>query len=191
MKKNLLYASLFVLAAAGFVGCSQPQEWNQEQRAAMRESLRNYRQMVYLDDLNDTEFTLFTDQVAGTLEGAYPVYESFVAMPGIVDTVHMVVVTAIVDELNTDARNIRHIYPYNYLVAQGILPAGLNHDQQHAFYKCLAGKINATCTTMEQFFNAILSDTTSTSQIRQMESQCANDLFSWTVTEIEIVETGN
>lgn len=191
MKKNLLCVSLFVLVAAGFIGCSQSQEWNQEQRAAMRQSLRDYRQMVYLDDLNDTEFMLFSDQVAGTLEGTYPVYENFVSMPGVIDTVDMVVVTAIVDELNADAHNIRHIYPYNYFVAQGILPAGLTSEQQHSFYKCFAGKVNAAYTTMGQFFNAILSDTTGTSQIRQMESQCANDLFSWTVTEVEIVETGN
>lgn len=42
---------------------------------------------------------------------------------------------------------------------------------------------------MDQFFNAILADTTDLSQISQMESQCANDLFNWEVTEIDITET--
>ena len=160
MKKILLCVSLLSMFAAGFVGCSQKREWNHEQRKAMREALRSYRQMVYLDDLTDAEFVLFTDQVAGELEGTYPVYATFVEMPGVTDTVDMVVVTTIVDELNADARNMRHIFPYNYLVAQGVLPAGLDHDQQKAFYNCFAGKVNDTYDTMSQFFNAILADTT-------------------------------
>ena len=53
MKKNLLCVSLLSMFAAGFVGCSQKREWNHEQRKAMREALRSYRQMVYLDDLTD------------------------------------------------------------------------------------------------------------------------------------------
>jgi len=78
-------------------------------------------------------------------------------MQGVDDTVDMVVVSTIVDELNADARNMRHIYPYNYLVAQGVLPAGLDHEQQKAFYNCFAAKVNATYATMDQFFNAILA----------------------------------
>ena len=53
MKKILLCVSLLSMFAAGFVGCSQKREWNHEQRKAMREALRSYRQMVYLDDLTD------------------------------------------------------------------------------------------------------------------------------------------
>ena len=189
MKKILLCVSLLSMFAAGFVGCSQKREWNHEQRKAMREALRSYRQMVYLDDLTDAEFVLFTDQVAGELEGTYPVYATFVEMPGVTDTVDMVVVTTIVDELNADARNMRHIFPYNYLVAQGVLPAGLDHEQQKAFYNCFAAKVNATYATMDQFFNAILADTSDMSQIRRLESQCANDLFSWVVTEVDVIET--
>ena len=155
----------------------------------MREALRDYRKMVYLDDLTDAEFVLFTDQVAGTLENAYPVYVEFIQMEGVDDTVDMVVVTEIVDELNADARNMRHIFPYNVLVAQGILPQGLDHDQLKAFYNCLATKVNNTYSSTGQFFNAILADTTDLSQISQLESQCANDLFNWEVTEIDITET--
>ena len=123
-----------------------------------------YTEPDNIDDLTDAEFVLFTDQVAGELEGTYPVYATFVEMPGVTDTVDMVVVTTIVDELNADARNMRHIFPYNYLVAQGVLPAGLDHDQQKAFYNCFAGKVNDTYDTMSQFFNAILADTTDMSQ---------------------------
>ncbi|MFR7602445.1 MAG: hypothetical protein ACLUYV_00635 [Alistipes shahii] len=138
---------------------------------------------------NDAEFVLFSDEVAGQLENSYPVYMEFVQMQGVDDTVDMVVVSTIVDELNADARNMRHIYPYNYLVAQGVLPAGLDHEQQKAFYNCFAAKVNATYATMDQFFNAILADTSDMSQIRRLESQCANDLFSWVVTEVDVIET--
>ena len=189
MKKILLCVPLLAMFAAGLIGCSQQRQWNHEQRQALREALRSYRQMVYLDDLNDAEFVLFTDQVAGALENSYPVYVEFVEMQGVDDTVDMVVVSTIVDELDADAHNMRHIYPYSALVAQGVLPAGLDHSQQKAFYTCFAGKVNATYATMDQFFNAILADPTDLSQIRQMESQCANDLFSWVVTEIDITET--
>ena len=89
MKKILLCICLLSTFAAGLVGCSQQRQWNHEQRKAMREALRSYRQMVYLDDLSDDEFVLFTDEVAGDLEGAYPVYTTFVEMPGVTDTVEI------------------------------------------------------------------------------------------------------
>lgn len=189
MKKILLCLPLLLLLAAGFTGCSKKREWDHKQRQEMRENLRNYRQMVYLDDLNDAEFVVFTDDVANTLEGSYPVYAEFISMPGATDTVDMVVITTIVDELNADARNMRHIYPYSYLVAQGVLPAGLDHQQRKAFYECFAGKVNSTYNSMWEFFNAILADTSDMSQISQLEAQCANDLFEWTVTEVDITET--
>ena len=189
MKKILLCICLLSTFAAGLVGCSQQRQWNHEQRKAMREALRSYRQMGYLDDLSDDEFVLFTDEVAGELEGAYPVYTTFVEMPGVTDTVDMVVVTTIVDELNADAHNMRHIFPYDYLVGQGVLPAGLDRSQLNAFYTFLAFNVNATYSTMEQFFNAVLADTTDLSQLRRLEGQCADELFDWTVTEIDVIES--
>ena len=51
MKKILLCVPLLALAVAGLVGCSQQRKWTHEQRKAMREALRDYRQMVYLEDL--------------------------------------------------------------------------------------------------------------------------------------------
>ena len=116
MKKILLCASLLAVFAAGFAGCSQRREWNREERKAMRDALRSYRQMIYLDDLTDSEFVLFSDGVAGELENAYPVYTTFIQMPGVNDTVDMFVVTTIVEELDADAHNMRHIFPYDYLV---------------------------------------------------------------------------
>lgn len=191
MKKILLSVSLLMLFAASFTGCSQRRQWNNEQRKAMREALRSYRQMVYLNDLTDAEFTDFSDDVAVSLENSYPVYVTFIQMDGVDDTVDMVVVTTIVEELDADARNMRHIYPYNYLVAQGILPAGLDHEQQRAFYKCFAGKVNAAYSSMDAFFNALLADTTDMSRIRRLQNACADDLFDWTFTEVDIVESMN
>jgi hypothetical protein len=105
MKKILLCVPLLAIFAAGFFGCSQQRQWNHEQRKAMREALRSYRQMVYLDDLNDAEFVLFSDEVAGQLENSYPVYMEFVQMQGVDETVDMVVVSTIVDELNAEVRD--------------------------------------------------------------------------------------
>ena len=187
MKRFLLscaVAAVFLSAAA----CSQQKRWDAQERKAMREALNQYRQMVYLEDLTDAEFGLFSDGVALDLENSYPVYAEFVQLPGADDTVEMVVVTTIVEELNADARNMRHLYPYDYLVAQGVLPPGLTREQLKAFYGCFARKVNDNFNSMGQFFNAILADTTDTSQIARMEAQCASDLFNWTVTITEIVE---
>ncbi len=188
MKKILLCLPVLALLAAGFTGCSQQRRWNQEQRKAMRESLRGYRQMTYVNDLNDDEFVVFSDNVAGKLENSYPVYTTFVRMPGMEDSVEMVVVTTVVDELNADPHNMRHIYPYPYLVSQGVLPAGLDRQQQRSFYNCFAAKVNARYATMNQFFNAVLADTTDSSAIRRMENECANDLFGWQITEVDVLE---
>ncbi|WP_417012402.1 hypothetical protein [Alistipes sp.] len=188
MKKVLLYLPALLILAAGF-GCSKQRQWNNEQRKEMRETLRDYRRMAYLNDLTDAEFVLFTDDVANTLEGDYPVYTTFVTMPGVEDTVQLVIVETVVEELRTDARNMRHIFPYDQLVAQKMLPAGLSHDQQRAYYNCLSGKVNNTFATLDQFVNAVMADTVNNSRMRRLEQQCANDLFDWEITEVEVIET--
>jgi len=188
MKKILLYLTAMLILASGF-GCSQQRKWDREQRKEMRETLRDYRRMAYLDDLTDSEFILFSDDVATTLEENYPVYATFVAMPGMKDTVQLVIVETVVDELRTDARNMRHIFPYDKLVARQMLPAGLDHDQLRAFYNCLAGKVNTTFGTLDQFVNAVMADTVASSTMRRLEGECANDLFDWEITEVEVIET--
>ena len=165
MKKILLYLPVMLILAAGF-GCSEQRKWNREQRKEMREMLR-----------------------ATALEGDYPVYATFVTMPGVEDTVQLVIVETVVEELQADARNMRHIFPYEQLVARKMLPAGLDHDQLHAFYNCLAGKVNSTFVTLDQFVNAVMADTVNTSTMQRLEGQCANDLFDWEITEVEVIET--
>lgn len=160
-----------------------------EQRKARREALRSYRQMVYLDDLTDAEFVLFTDDVAGQLENSYPVYVEFVPDAG--RGRHGRHGRRIDHRRRTRRRRPQHAPHLSVQRARRARCAsgGSGHSQQQAFYKCFAGKVNAAYATTEQFFNAILADTTDLSQIRQMESQCANDLFSWVVTEVDITET--
>lgn len=179
---------LVAMIVIGMMSCSKKREWTHQQRQAMRQALREYRDMVYLNDLTDTEYLIFTDEVATDLETTYPVYATFIEMPGVEDTVDWVVVETIVDYLNADAHNMRHIYPYHSLVAEGVLPKGLDRTQQRQFYNCFAQQVNNQFVTMQNFVAAILADTTSNSAIRQIESGCANDLFDWVVTEIDIVE---
>ena len=189
MKKILLSLSL-ILAAMAITGCSQKAKWDHQQKQAMRENLRQYRDMIYLQDLTEPEFVIFTDNVANDIEMVYPVYTTFIEMPGVNDTVDMFVVTTIVEELNADAHNMRHIYPYRYLVSEGMLPDKLSLEQQRQFYKCFAQKVNQQFATMEQFIGAVLADTTAQSQIAQLQSQCANDLFDWVieVDEVDVIE---
>ena len=191
MKKFSLLISCAAIAALLLnAACSKQAQWNREQRQQMRQELNRYRQMVYLQDLTDPEFVIFSDNVAAEIENEYPVYATFIRMPGANDTVDAVVITAIVDELDADAHNMRHLYPYPYLVAQGILPEGIDRAGQRAFYRCFANKVNNRYSSMKQFFNAVLADTTNNSQIARMQAQCANDLFDYVVEidEIDIID---
>ncbi|MBR0331535.1 MAG: hypothetical protein IIX12_08090, partial [Alistipes sp.] len=79
--------------------------------------------------------------------------------------------------------------PYHDLVAEGVLPSGLNLKQQREFYTCLAGKVNGAFLTLNDFIVALEADTTVTSQIQQMEADCADELFDWVITEVDIIET--
>lgn len=188
MKRFLLSLSVAMVVLGGFISCSQQRQWNREQRQALRQMLRDYRQMVYLNNLTDAEYMLFADQVAADIEQDYPIYTTFIEMPAVNDTVQVYVVTTIVEQLNTDARNMRHIFPYNNLVASNILPSGLDRVQQNAFYRCLAQKVNNTYPNIDSFVNAVIADTTSMATINQLQQQCATDLFGWQVDIVEIVE---
>jgi hypothetical protein len=105
-------------------------------------------------------------------------------MPAVNDTVQVYVVTAIVEQLDADASNMRHLYPYRDLVAANILPDGLDRVDQNIFYQCFANSVNNTYADVSQLVNAMIADTLPTSQIAQMQAACANSLFGWSVTEI-------
>lgn len=190
MKRFLL--SVIVSAFAfGAVSCSQQAKWNHQQKQALRDALRSYRQMVYLQDLTDPEFVIFTDGVAADIELAYPVYATFMQLPAVDDTVDMFVVTAIVEQLNEDASNMRHLFPYRELVKNGILPDKLTHQQQHAFYRCLAQKVNGYYESVDEFLSDIIqTDNAAQTQINTFMGQCATDLFDWVIeiTEVDVEE---
>ena len=188
MKRFLLSVSVVALAFCTVIGCSPQRQWSREQRQALRHLLRDYRQMVYLNNLTEAEYMLFSDDVAAAIEQAYPVYTTFVEMPAVNDTVQVYVVTTIVNQLNADVRNMRHIFPYNELVASSVLPSGLDRTAQNAFYRCLAQGVNNTFNSVEGFVNAILADTTATATINQLQQQCAASLFGWQVDIVEVVE---
>ena len=111
MRKFLLSLSVVVVVLAGFFGCSQQRQWNREQRQALRQMLREYRDLAYLENLTEAEYMLFADEVAAAIEQNFPVYTTFIEMPAVNDTVQVYVVTTIVDQLNADVRNMRHLFP--------------------------------------------------------------------------------
>ena len=189
MKKSLLLLSMCAILG---VSCSQKAKWNHQQKESLRNALKTYREMVYLQDLTEPEFIIFTDGVAGEIETAYPVYATFMQLPAVDDTLDMYVVTAIVEELNEDAGNMRHLYPYRTLVKQGILPDKLTHEERHAFYSCLAKKVNSYYnTSIGAFISDVLkSDSSAQTQINKFQKECAADLFDWVieVTEVDIIE---
>lgn len=190
MKKLLLSLAMLALTCAA-TGCSQQQRWNHKQKQNLREALRQYRNMVYLEELTEPEFIIFSDGVVTQIEEVYPVYTAFVQMPAVNDTIDSYVITTIVEEIDTDAHNMRHLYPYRQLVSQGILPERLTHDEQRSFYRCLAQKVNNSFASTEQFLEAVITaDSSANAQIVKMQKQCAAEMFDWVVEvdEIDIIE---
>ena len=97
MKKFILSFAIVALIFGGLFACGEQTKWNREERQAMRNLLRDYRKMVYLNDLSEAEYMLFTDQVLASVEEDYPVYTTFIEMPAVNDTVQVYVVTTIVE----------------------------------------------------------------------------------------------
>jgi hypothetical protein len=188
MRKILLSITM-LLSIVAMTSCSQKAKWNHKQKQAMREALREYRDMVYLQDLTEPEFVIFTDGVAFAIEEAYPVYTTFIELPGRGDTVEVYVVSTIVEELKANPHNMRNIYPYPMLVEEGILPAGLNHQAQRAFYDCFSRKVKQYYPSTLAFFNAVVGNDASQATLADMQMQCAADLFDWVieVTEVDVV----
>lgn len=185
--KNYLFTIVALAAIMLGSGCAKEKKWGEAERNKLREELRAYRDMVYLDNLAEAEFVDFSGDVVEAIEIDYPVYTTFVELPGRGDTVEVYVVSTIVEELNTDPHNLRNIFPYPQLVADGILPAGLNHQAQRAFYDCLSHKIKRAYRTTAAFFDALVDGTpTDANKIADMQMQCSADLFDWGV---EIDET--
>ncbi len=172
---------MLALLAAGFTGCSQQRRWNQEQRKAMRESLRGYRQMTYVNDLNDDEFVVFGQRGRETRKFVPRLHDLRPHAPGMEDSVEMVVVTTVVDELNADPRNMRHIYPYPTWCRRACCPRVSTVSSSVRSASRFAAKVNARYATMNQFFNAVLQRPTrpTAPPSAAWRTRCANDLFGW------------
>ena len=176
------------MAFVTLASCSKRDDsWSENEREALRKELEAYREMVYLNNLANEEFDDFSYDVVDAVEFDYPLYTTFVELPGRGDTIQVYVVSTIVEELNADAHNMRHIYPYPMLVAEGVLPPGLSHRSQRAFYECFADKVDGYFATTNDFFDAILADTLPTSTISTMQRDCAMSLFNWGAESWDVV----
>ncbi len=185
MKKEI-YTTLFAAAAILAVACNTTtSEWTNEQRKSMRRTLHQYRDMVYIDELTDAEFYIFSDNVTDEVEAAYPDYDTFFAFPAVNDSIASYVTTVIVEQLDADASNMKHIYPYRTLTKEGVLPKDLTRQQQRAFYKCFARKVNQQYNSFGALFEAIVYNTSNKSEIAKMQATCAKSLFNWAPTTTE------
>ena len=176
---------LFIVCAAALCACSGKKEWNTSQRQQMRDRLKAYRQWVYLNNMTDAEYMVFTDGVVGTLEEYYPNYGVLVTYPAVDDTISQVVVTAIVEDITTDAHNMRHLFPYNHLVKQGILPRGMTRDQQKAYYQCLADKINNGYISMRSFLWQAMQSNVDSTRVGMFQRGCAQELSLDVVSDVD------
>lgn len=192
MKKSLLFFTI-AMGVVTLVGCTEKRGWNHDDRKAVRNEIDNYRDMVYLEDLEVVEFDDFSGDVIEAIEIDYPTYALYYELPGRGDTLDVYVVSTIVERLDTDPHNLRHIFPYSWLVAEGVLPAGMDNQAQRAFYDCLSQKVKRQYHTSRRFLYALMNDPNAGNVVMQMQNDCAMELFDWgmEVDETVVVETTN
>ena len=192
MKKSLLFFAI-AMGVVTLVGCTEKRGWSHDDRKAVRNEIDNYRDMVYLEDLEVVEFDDFSGDVIEAIEIDYPTYALYYELPGRGDTLDVYVVSTIVERLDTDPHNLRHIFPYSWLVAEGVLPAGLDKQAQRAFYDCLSQKVKRQYHTSRRFLYALMNDPNAGNAVMQIQNDCAMELFDWgmEVDETVVVETTN
>ncbi len=181
---------LIMIVAATVCGCKNTHrnhKWTEEQKREMKQMLDMYRDMVYLENLTDAEFLLFTDDVVDTLEAGFPNYVAFVAMPAVNDTVDTYVVATIVEEIKANRRNMRHIFPYERLVANNILPAGMPHEQILEFYNCMAQNVNGYFGSYQAFVYGALNSMIDDMVIANFQQKCAAPY--WTEETVTIIQS--
>ena len=192
MKKSLLIFAI-ALGVGALVGCTHNNGWSEKNRKAVHDDLRNYRDMIYVEDLQEIEFEDFSGDVIDAIEIDYPLYTVYYELPARGDTLDVYVVSTIVERLDTDPHNLRHIFPYSWLVSEGILPSGLDGQAQRAFYDCLSRKVKRQYHTSNRFLYALMNDPNSANVVLQMQSDCAMELFDWglEVDETVVITTSN
>lgn len=185
MKKQIYTTLICVAALFAFACNTTTSEWTLEQRKSVRRLLHQYRDMTYIEELTDAEFYIFSDNVIDEMEVAYPDYDTLFAFPAVSDSIESYVTTVIIEQLDADASNMQHIYPYRTLVKEGVLPKALTRQQQRAFYKCFARKVNQQYSSFGALFEAVIYNTTNKSDIAKMQASCAKSLFDWTPADTE------
>lgn len=178
---------LMLIVVATVCGCKNSnRKWTEEQRREAKQMLELYRDLVYLQDLTEAEYLLFADDVVDTLQAEFPSYVTFVAMPAVNDTIETYVVATIVEEIQADRRNMRHVFPYQHLVKNNILPEGMPREQIHEFYDCLAQHVNSYFGSYQAFVYGALNSLLDDVAIVNFQQKCAAPYWSEeTITVIE------
>ena len=71
-------ALLLVSFGCGLTSCGGRKGWNEMQRKEARQMLRQWRDMVYLRNMDEMEFATFATEVTDILEEQYPSYVEFI-----------------------------------------------------------------------------------------------------------------
>ncbi|MFI3305942.1 MAG: hypothetical protein R3Y68_05460 [Rikenellaceae bacterium] len=175
--KKIIYTLLLTAAITACV--TTVSQWNREQRRTIQRAISEYRDMVYVSELSDAEYYIFANDATDIVEMNYPSFDEFVALPAMNDSVEVIVTTLIIEQLDADGANIRHIYPYRELRQEGILPRGVSRKDQRSFYKCLARKVNTAYDSYSEFLHAVIANETDAGQITQFQQECAKSVLGW------------
>ncbi|MBR2400304.1 MAG: hypothetical protein IKB03_00920 [Tidjanibacter sp.] len=187
LKRVLLAVSALLIATTLLLtSCSGNKKWNEEERKATREMVREWRELAYLNALSEEEFALFANRVTDVLENQYPSYVEFIEMPMVGDSVETVVIATIVTEIKASPSRLRHLFPYKELVRQEILPDGLGAISQEDFYNCLAEKVNMVYGSMQEFVWDAVYSRLDDVVIAQMLRRCAAPFWDVDLTIVEI-----
>lgn len=180
MRKNLVRAVIALATIAVMGGmclyvssCSPQRKWNEEQRREAREMLREWREIAYLNALTEAEFDLFSAEVADVLEERWPSWVEFIEMPMVGDSVEVVVVATIVNDIKANASNMRRLFPYETLVSAGVLPEGLTAHQQKEYYMCLANGVTNVFGSVQNFVWGAINSSLDDVVIAHMLRDCA------------------
>ena len=147
--------------------------WNEMQRKEARQMLHQWRDMVYLRNMDEMEFATFADEVTDILEEQYPSYVEFIEMPMVGDSVEVVVVATIVKDIKANAHNMRYLFPYPTLVSAGVLPEGLTPHQQKEYYMCLANSVDNVFGSVQSFVWGAINSSLDDMAIAYMLRDCA------------------
>lgn len=154
-------------------GCSHKEKWTEKERKEAREMLRDWRNIAYLNALSEAEFEVFSAEVADLLEARWPSYVEFIEMPMVGDSVEVVVVATIVDDIKANAHNMRYIFPYEHLVSVGVLPAGMTAHQQKEYYMCIANGVDNLFGSVQNFVWGAINSSLDDVVIAHLLRDCA------------------